>query len=159
MFEIFRPSLQLHSLLSVAPRIIHSPILLFAGIYLTGKQLRTNVQEASPPSLPPCFNTCPSLDSLFPNHCFFFKNSSCILFSHVLVSVQQSALRAGWRRQCHPTPVLLPGKSHGRRSLVGCSPWGHEELDTAPVCGVAQSRTRLKRLSSSSSGLGSQRET
>ena len=34
------------------------------------------------------------------------------------------------RRQWHPTPVLLPGKSHGRRSLVGCSPWGHEESDT-----------------------------
>ena len=30
----------------------------------------------------------------------------------------------GRRRQWHPTPVLLPGKSHGRRSLVGCSPWG-----------------------------------
>ena len=29
------------------------------------------------------------------------------------------------RRQWHPTPVLLPGKSHGWRSLVGCSPWGH----------------------------------
>ena len=29
-----------------------------------------------------------------------------------------------WRRQWHPTPVLLPGKSHGWRSLVGCSPWG-----------------------------------
>ena len=29
-----------------------------------------------------------------------------------------------------PTPVLLLGKSHGRRSLVGCSPWGHEESDT-----------------------------
>ena len=28
-------------------------------------------------------------------------------------------------RQWHPTPVLLPGKSHGWRSLVGCSPWGH----------------------------------
>ena len=28
-----------------------------------------------------------------------------------------------WRRQWHPTPVLLPGKSHGWRSLVGCSPW------------------------------------
>ena len=27
-----------------------------------------------------------------------------------------------WRRQWHPTPVLLPGKSHGRRGLVGCSP-------------------------------------
>ena len=34
------------------------------------------------------------------------------------------------RMQWHPTPVLLPGKSHGRRSLVGCSPWGREELDT-----------------------------
>ena len=29
-----------------------------------------------------------------------------------------------WRRQWHPTPVLSPGKPHGRRSLVGCSPWG-----------------------------------
>ena len=34
------------------------------------------------------------------------------------------------RRQWHPTPVLLPGKSHGRRSLVGCSPWGREESGT-----------------------------
>ena len=92
-----------------------------------------------------------------------------------------------WRRHWQPTPVLLPGKSHGWRSLVGCSPWGHEESDTterlhfhfslsciregngnplqcsclenprddgarwAAVSGVAQSRTRLKRLSSSSS--------
>ena len=89
--------------------------------------------------------------------------------------------------QWHPTPVLLPGKSYGWRSLVGCSPWGCEESDTterlpfhfslscigegngnplqcpclenprdggawwAAVYGVAQSRTRLKRLSSSSS--------
>ena len=89
------------------------------------------------------------------------------------------------RRQWHPTPVLLPGNSHGQRSLVDCSPWGREESDTterlhfpfslscigegngnplqcsclenprdggawwAAVCGVAQSRTRLKRLSSS----------
>ena len=34
------------------------------------------------------------------------------------------------RRQWHPTPVLLPGKSHGWRSLVDCNPWGHKELDT-----------------------------
>ena len=33
------------------------------------------------------------------------------------------------RRQWHPTPVLLPGKSHGWRSLVGCSPWGRWESD------------------------------
>ena len=88
------------------------------------------------------------------------------------------------RRWWHPTPVLLPGKSHGQRNLVGCSPWGREESDTterlhfhfslsctgegngnplqcsrlenprdggawwAAVYGVAQSWTRLKRLSS-----------
>ena len=91
------------------------------------------------------------------------------------------------RRQWHPTPVLLPGKSHGRRSLVSCSPWGRWGSDTTEqlhfhfslsgigegngnplqcsclenprdggawwiaVYGVAQRRTRLKRLSSSSS--------
>ena len=32
---------------------------------------------------------------------------------------------AEWRRQWHPTPVRLPGKSYGQRSLVGCSPWDH----------------------------------
>ena len=35
-----------------------------------------------------------------------------------------------WRRQWHPTPVRLPGKSHGQRSLVGCSPWGLKESDS-----------------------------
>ena len=33
------------------------------------------------------------------------------------------------RRQWQGTPVLLPRKSHGWRSLVGCSPWGHQESD------------------------------
>ena len=35
-----------------------------------------------------------------------------------------------WRRKWQPTPVFLPGKSHGRRSLVGYSPWGCKESDT-----------------------------
>ena len=34
-----------------------------------------------------------------------------------------------YRRRWHPTPILLPAKSHGQGSLVGCHPWGHEELD------------------------------
>ena len=34
-----------------------------------------------------------------------------------------------WRRKWKPTPVLLPGKSHGRRSLVGYHPWDHKESD------------------------------
>ena len=93
------------------------------------------------------------------------------------------------RRQWRLTPVLLPGKSHGWRSLAGYSPWGCTESDTterlhfhfslscigegngsplqcsclesprdrgawwAAVYGVAQSQTRLKRLSSSSSSI------
>ena len=54
----------------------------------------------------------------------------------VLLAVQRSTCwtRKGsflnQRRQWRPTPVLLPGKSHGQRSLVGCSPWGRKESDT-----------------------------
>ena len=125
-------------------------------------------------------NNCSDINHFFlPGITPLFLDPSLndlLLFSH---SVQ--------RRQWHPTPVLLPGKSHGRRSLVDCSPWGREESDMtewlpfhfslscigegngnplqcsclenprdagawwAAVYGVAQSRTRLKRLSSSSS--------
>ena len=35
-----------------------------------------------------------------------------------------------WRRKWQPTPVFLPGKCHGERSLAGYSPWGHKESDT-----------------------------
>ena len=84
-----------------------------------------------------------------------------------------------WRMQWHPTPVLLAGEFHGQKNLVGYGPFGHKDLDMteqltregngtplqysclenprdggawwAAVYGVAQSRTRLKRLSSSSS--------
>ncbi|XP_061286048.1 26S proteasome regulatory subunit 10B isoform X4 [Bos javanicus] len=40
---------------------------------------------------------------------------------------------ADGRRQWQPTPVLLPGKSHGQRNLVGCSPRGHKESDTTEL--------------------------
>ena len=35
-----------------------------------------------------------------------------------------------WRRKWQPTPVLLPGKFHGLRSLMGYSPWDRKALDT-----------------------------
>ena len=35
-----------------------------------------------------------------------------------------------WRRAWQLAPVFFPGESHGQRSLVGCSPWGHRESDT-----------------------------
>ena len=115
---------------------------------------------------------------------------SLLVMRNLLYIYESSFLIYIWvvqRRQWHPTPVLLPGKSHGQRSLVGCSPWGHQESDTteqlhfhfslscigegngnplqysclenprdrgawwAAVYGVAQSQTRLKQLSCSSS--------
>ena len=38
-----------------------------------------------------------------------------------------------WRREWQPTPVFLPGESHGQRSLVGYGPWGLKEFDTTEV--------------------------
>jgi len=55
----------------------------------------------------------------------------CLHYSTVdsLQSVFDPFIALFWRRQWHPTPVLLPGKSHGWRSLDGCSPWGCWGLD------------------------------
>ena len=52
------------------------------------------------------------------------------VYSHTLVGTFAPWCQKIQRRQWQPTPVLLPGKSPERRSLVGCSRWGHEELDT-----------------------------
>ena len=57
----------------------------------------------------------------------FWLRSSVV---SVLISIISDTSSIRRRRQWHPTPVLWPGKSHGRRSLVGCSPWGLEESDT-----------------------------
>ena len=113
----------------------------------------------------------------------YMSSRICLGKSLSLVSALKPFQFCPW----HPTPVLLPGKSHGWRSLVGCSPWGRQESDTterlhfhfslscigegngnplqcsclenprdggawwAAIYGVAQSRTQLKGLSSSSS--------
>ena len=48
----------------------------------------------------------------------------------LLVDFLIAAILTSRRRRWHPTPVLLPGKSHGWRSLMGCSPWGRKGSDT-----------------------------
>ena len=47
------------------------------------------------------------------------------IVNHRYVAAQSSSQERQWQ----PTPVLSPGKSHGWRSLVACSPWGREESD------------------------------
>ena len=44
--------------------------------------------------------------------------------------------KSPWRRKWQPTPVFVPGESHGWRSLVSSSPWGRKELDTTEATGV-----------------------
>ena len=58
-------------------------------------------------------------EALFITHLMSHQDISS--FSKLQMILSKHPYR---RRQWHPTPVLLPGKSHGRRSLVGCSPWG-----------------------------------
>ena len=56
----------------------------------------------------------------------------CVCISPVAWRVEiLSTVQDTWRRAWQPTPVLLPGEFHGRRSLVGYSPWGRKESDTA----------------------------
>ena len=52
-----------------------------------------------------------------------------------------------WRRKWQPTPVFLPGESHGQRSLVGNSSWGHKELDTTEHLSINSLTKTLKTLS------------
>ena len=121
-----------------------------------------------------------------PPPCFPYIIKKLTVYQIIYLSSFICTSPSNGRRQWHPTLVLSPGKSHGWRSLVGCSPWGREESDTterfhfqfslsciaegngnplqhsclenlrdgrawwAVVYGVAESRTRLKRLSSSS---------
>ena len=47
------------------------------------------------------------------------------------MQVQPPGQEDPWRRKWQPTPVFLPGESHGQRSLVGYSPWGRKESDMA----------------------------
>ena len=93
---------------------------------ICGKALMIEVNIMRSSAFSTCFHT--KANTLHPN-CFFFwfgwKNLVPLNSLRNLYKVGNYR-----RRQWHRTPVLLPGKSHGRRSLVGCSPWGREESGT-----------------------------
>ena len=93
------------------------------------------------PSLPGSFKDIyrgRKVNHIFIEQCVIWVNSFCI-FRHIICkpllvpfplgssNIRNSPLATTRviirRRQWHPTPVLLHGKSHGQRSLVGCSPW------------------------------------
>ena len=58
------------------------------------------------------------------------SKSQCLVITYNRKESEKLYMYKYRRRQWQPTPVLLPGKSHGRRSLAGYSPWGRQESDT-----------------------------
>ena len=66
---------------------------------------------------------------LWENFCGRYYFTVCGLPTWCVWNSILSLSHPSWRRQWHLTPLLLPGKSHGRRSLVGRSPWDREESD------------------------------
>ena len=98
-------------------------VLLFSRPVMSDFLQTHGLQHARLPcpsaSCEPSSNSCP-----FSWWCHPAISSCVIPFSSCLQSFPATR-NFSRRRQWHPTPVLLPGKSHGLRSLVGCSPWGH----------------------------------
>ena len=150
--------------------------LVLSDLWAPTRRALVSAREASPPGPSPAPSQGLTFPSLPPRNAHTSAPLLCLVPSPA----------SPRRRQWQATPVLLPRKSHGRRSLVGCSPWGLEESDTterlhfhfslscigegngnplqcsclenprdggacwAAICGVAQSWTRPKQLSSSS---------
>ena len=61
------------------------------------------------------------------------KEHACQCRRHKRCGFKPWVRKIPWRRPWQPTPVSLPGESHGQRSLVGYSPRGHKESDTTEV--------------------------
>ena len=58
------------------------------------------------------------------------KESACQCTKHETCGFDSWIQKNPWRRAWQPTPVFLPGESHGQRNQAGYSPWGHKESDT-----------------------------
>ena len=103
---------------------------------LRGSGVRASMPSISPVGVNVCFTQNKSLDF------FFFTLLNLQKGLPTWLSGKESASQCRrrrfetwvqkipWSRKWQPTPVLLPGRSHGQRSLVGCSPWGRKESDT-----------------------------
>ena len=106
---------------------IHSSILAWripwtegsGGLQSTGSQSQTRLSNTSFTFLP--FTTFSSRTS------FYSPAQMVKRLPTMWTHIQSLVGKIPWRGKWQPTPVLLPGKSHGWRSLVGYSPWGRKE--------------------------------
>ena len=113
------------------------------GLPSMGSQSQTRLKRLSSSSSNHILDILKSLPTNICHFCVCFYWWFFFLFARLVVhcvcvclcmnawkQIRTHLLWKLWRRQWHPTPVLLPGKPPGRRSLVGCSPWGREKSDT-----------------------------
>ena len=107
-------------------RICHPKIYHFGiRIMLSWIQLRSRCKESSQPSS----YSLKSRTYIFKELPWWLngKETPCKCRSH---GFDPWVGKISWKRKWQPTPVFLPGKSQGRRSLVGYCPWGRKESDT-----------------------------
>ena len=75
------------------------------------------------------FGARTTISPCMPIHTYMpilYKESACKCRRH---GFSPWVNKIPWRKTCQPTPIFLPGKSHGQRRLVGYSPWGRKEWD------------------------------
>ena len=92
------------------------------GIECESPELQANSLSSEPPGKPQ------GDKNPFPSGCLPLGNSESFLPKWKMTFYITSTVK--WKRKWQPTPVLLSGTSHGQKSLVGYSLWGHTESDT-----------------------------
>ena len=105
------PGSSVHGILQA--RILEWVAISFLGWVLI-KRISTNIRRE--PGLPRWYSG---------------KESACQCRRHKRHGFNSWVRNIPWRRKWQPTPVFLPRKSHGQRSLVGYSPWSHKEHNSA----------------------------
>ena len=126
----FPSSFPIHSVLSKSVRVtLHSPSN-------SAQSPPVRPLPASFPLLTLGLAAGPSLRSSLQEPHLLLRDSHTLTLPRVFVTLPletQVGCMGGihpWSRRWQPTPGFLPGKSHGQRSLAGCSPWGCKESDT-----------------------------
>ena len=74
-----------------------------------------------------------NLDSIFKSRDITLPTKVCVLYMLILLPTNPWVGKILWKRKWLPTPVFLPWKSLGQKSLAGYSPWGHKESGMTEV--------------------------
>ena len=136
LFEIWLVALQEDTLRKMRSKNFFIEVFIFIRVWKPSAKQNKQTKTSSS-----CLELCPrqtifnrsriGLLGLFWNilsSCSSVGKIICLQFRRL--GIDPWVGKISWRRKWQPTPVFLPGKSHGQRSLVGCSTWGCKEWAT-----------------------------